>query len=207
MARLVVAKSGENVARHAPHVPFRVLMMKSATGEDFQMAKSLEQRLTAVEDALEIYNLIASHPPSADTGSENYGRHAYAKDGVIDLGGGKGAHGNEAISQVVRKPDHLAAIEGGLAHFCGLPRVDVTGDTATATSYLQVITPNRDGQDVDVPNHGVSKGYRIHRLGANRWEFTRTAQGWKITRRTYRQLDGNQDARDLLRQAAAQVGA
>ena len=33
--------------------------------------KSLEDRIRAIEDRLEIYNLIASHPPSADTaGSE-----------------------------------------------------------------------------------------------------------------------------------------
>ena len=172
------------------------------------MAKTLtaDDRLRIVEDKLTIYNIIASHPPSADTGSDNYGRHAYADDGVIDLGGGKGARGNDAIAQVVRKPEHLAAIEGGLAHFCGLPYVEVDGDTATATSYLQVITPDPHGDPVDVPNHGTSKGYRIHRLGANRWEFKRTAGGWKVTKRMYRQLDGTQEARDILRQAVAHIG-
>jgi hypothetical protein len=30
---------------------------------------TLEQRLRAIEDRLEIYNLIATHPPSADTGA------------------------------------------------------------------------------------------------------------------------------------------
>jgi hypothetical protein len=31
--------------------------------------KTLEQRVRMIEDRLEIYNLIASHPPSADTAS------------------------------------------------------------------------------------------------------------------------------------------
>ena len=169
--------------------------------------QSLERRIRAIEDRMEIYNLIASHPPSADTGSDNYYRNAFAGDAVIDLGGGKGATGNEAISQVVKTPGHQAAIAGGIAHFCGLPFVEVDGDTAVATSYLQVITPDQNGTPVDVSNHGTSKGFRIHRLGANRWEFKRTAKGWKVARRMYRQLDGTQEARDILRQAVAHLGA
>jgi hypothetical protein len=38
-------------------------------------------------------------------------------------------------------------------------------------------------------------------MTANRWELVRTAQGWKIERRTLRQLDGSQPARKILRQA------
>ncbi|MBV9557630.1 MAG: hypothetical protein JO254_11175, partial [Pseudolabrys sp.] len=66
------------------------------------MAKpsTTEERLQIVEDKLALYNIIAGHPPSADTASDNYGRHVYAEDGVIDLGGGKGARGNDAIGQV-----------------------------------------------------------------------------------------------------------
>ena len=42
-----------------------------------------------------------------------------------------------------------------------------------------------------MPNHGSSKGFRVHRMTANRWELVRTPQGWKIKRRTLRQLDGS----------------
>ena len=34
--------------------------------------KSLEERIRAIEDRLEIYNLIASHPPSADTAGNDH---------------------------------------------------------------------------------------------------------------------------------------
>jgi SnoaL-like domain len=122
---------------------------------------------------------------------------------VIDLGGDKSANGNAAIAAMVRTPEHLAAVAGGLCHFAGLPRVELDGDSATATSYLQIITPHQGAAPMAVPGHGSSCGFRIHRVGANRWELKRTKDGWKVTRRTLRPLDGTDGARALLRQAVA----
>ena len=161
----------------------------------------IETRLRAIEDRLEILNLIASHPPSADSGADYFTRAVYTPDGTIDLGGGKGAQGNEAIAGMVKEPGHQAAIAGGLAHFCGLPRIEIDGDSATVTSYLQILTPHPTAEPYEVPNHGATKGFRIHRVGANRWELVRTDQGWKIKRRTLRPLDGSEPARELLRGA------
>ena len=165
--------------------------------------RTLEDRLRAVEDTLAIYHLIASHPPAADTGTDSYYRDAFTADGVIDLGGGKSANGNEAIAGIVKTPEHQAAIAGGLCHFAGLPRVELDGDRATATSYLQIVTPDKDGAKKELSGHGSSTGFRIHRVGANRWELARSKDGWKVTRRTLRPLDGNDEARALLRQALA----
>lgn len=165
--------------------------------------KMLEDRLRAVEDRLEILNLIASHPPSADTGSDHHVRAIYVDDGVIDLGGGKSANGKDAVAAIVKTPGHQAAIAGGLAHFCGLPHIMINGDEAVVTSYLQILAPHPTAEPVEVPNHGTTKGFRIHRVGANRWELVRTAQGWKIKRRTLRPLDGSEPARELLRRAVA----
>jgi hypothetical protein len=162
---------------------------------------TLEDRIRLIEDRLEILNLIASHPPSADTGADYFTRAVYVEDGAMDLGGGKGASGNAAIAAIVKTPEHQAAIAGGLAHFAGLPRIDIDGDTAVVTSYLQILTPDNGAEPVAVPGHGASKGFRIHRVGANRWELTRTPQGWKIVRRTLRPLDGSEPAREILRQA------
>lgn len=161
----------------------------------------IEQRLRAIEDRLEILNLIASHPPSADTGADYFTRAVYTGDGVIDLGGGKGAEGNEAIAAMATTPGHQAAIAGGLAHFCGLPRIEIDGDGATVISYLQILTPHPTAEPHEVPNHGVTKGFRIHRVGSNRWDLVRTDQGWKIKRRTLRPLDGSEPAREILRHA------
>jgi hypothetical protein len=167
---------------------------------------SFEERLRRVEDTLAIYRLIASHPPAADTGTGDYYRNAFAPDGVVDLGGGKGASGNEAIAAVVRTPEHQAAIAGGLCHFAGLPYVEVSGDTAVAVSYLQIIAPDWDSAPKELPGHGVSTGFRIHRAGANVWELTRTNGGWKVTRRKLRPLDGSGEARDILRTAFPKLG-
>ena len=168
---------------------------------------TLEDRLRAVEDRLEILNLIASHPPSADTGADHYVRTIYLDDGVIDLGGGKAANGKDAVAAIVKTPGHQAAIAGGLAHFAGLPHIMLDGDEAVVTSYLQILTPHPTAEPVEVPNHGTSKGFRIHRVGANRWELKRTPAGWKIKRRTLRPLDGTEPARELLRRAVAPPAA
>jgi SnoaL-like domain len=164
--------------------------------------RTLEERLRAVEDRLEILNLIASHPPSADTGADYYTVQAYAEDGVFDRGehlpGGKS---NTEIAAGMKSPGHQAAIRGGLAHFASLPHVALDGDTAVVTSYLQILTPHMSAEPVEVPNHGASRGFRIHRVGANRWELVRTAHGWKIKRRTLRPLDGSEPARQILERA------
>src|SRR5262245_47546641 len=163
---------------------------------------ALEQRLRAIEDRLEILNLIASHPPSADTGADYYTVQVYTEDGVFDRGEHLlGANGNRDIAAIMRTPGHQAAIRGGLAHFASLPHIAVDGDAAVVTSYLQILTPQASGEAVEVPNHGASKGYRIHRVAANRWELVRTAQGWKIRSRTLRPLDGSEPARRLLERA------
>jgi SnoaL-like protein len=130
---------------------------------------------------------------------------SFTEDGVIDLAADKTAVGNKAIGQIQGTPGHKAAIAGGLAHFAGLPRVDVHGDTAIATSYLQILTPHPSADPVEVPNHGTSRGFRVHRVGVNRWELLRTPDGWKIKRRTLRSLDGSEPARELLRRALPNI--
>ena len=162
----------------------------------------LEQRIRAIEDRLEIYNLIAGHPPSADTGADYYAEATYTEDGVFDRGPGlAGATGNKALGALLKSDGHQAAIAGGLAHFTGLPHVTIEGDDAVVISYLQILTPKKTGEEVEVPNHGASRGYHIHRVVTNRWELKRTPSGWKIKRRTLRLVDGSEPSREILRGA------
>jgi hypothetical protein len=166
------------------------------------LPSSLERRIRAIEDRLAIYNLIAGHPPSADTGAAAYAEAVYAEDGVFDRGPGlSGAVGNKAIAASLKSEGHQAAIAGGLAHFTGLPHIAIDGDSAVVTSYLQILTPNKTGESIEVPNHGASRGYHIHRVVTNRWELARTPDGWKIKRRTLRLVDGSEPSRELLRGA------
>ncbi|MGF6905307.1 nuclear transport factor 2 family protein [Paraburkholderia sp. GAS348] len=163
---------------------------------------TLEQRLQAIEDQLEIYRLIASHPPSADTGADFYTQQVYTPDGVFDLGDELGrARGNLAIAAITRTPGHQQAIAGGLIHFTGLPIIELEGDTANVTSYLQIITPDSHGEPRELPNHGITNGFRIHGVWANRWSLVRTSEGWKINNRSLRLLDGSSAGREILEKA------
>src|SRR3954467_9053757 len=144
-------------------------------GETAESRATVSDRIRAIEDRLEIYNLIAGHPPSADTGADYFTRAVYMEDGELDLGRGKATSGNETIAAVTKTPAHQAAIAGGLAHFAGLPRIELDGDRAVAISYLQILTPHPTATPHEVPNHGVSTGFRIHRVAANRWELERSA--------------------------------
>ena len=167
-----------------------------------EQSRTLEQRIRAIEDRLEIYNLIAGHPPSADTGADYYAEAVYTDDGVFDRGPDlSGATGNKAIAASLKSPGHQAAIAGGLAHFTGLPHIALDADKAVVTSYLQILAPHRSGDPIEVPNHGSSRGYHIHRVVTNRWELARTATGWKIKRRTIRLVDGSEPSREILRGA------
>jgi hypothetical protein len=169
---------------------------------DADNGKTLEQRLRPIEDRLEIYNLIASHPPGADTGAADHIAAAWTEDGVFDRGEEFARpSGPAAIAAGSASPEHHRAIAQGIAHFAALPYVRITGDTAFAISYLQILVPDRVGPLFDVPNHGSSRGFHVHRVSANRWDFVRTEQGWKIARRTLRPLDGTAAAREILRGA------
>src|SRR5579863_5453841 len=165
-------------------------------------ANTLEERIRLIEDRLEIYNLIASHPPSADTGARDHTLAVWTEDGVFDRGAEFPAPtGRAAIAGGSSSPEHHRAIEEGIAHFAGLPYVRISGDTAFAISYLQILVPDRVGPAFEVPNHGSSRGFHVHRVSANRWEFVRTDEGWKISRRILRPLDGSAPAREILKGA------
>ncbi len=180
-----------------------------ATGASPQRARqtarkkpTLEQRIRATEDRLEIYNLIAGHPLSADTGADYYAEAVYVEDGVFDRGTNlPGAVGNRAIAAMLTSESHQAAIADGIAHFTSLPHITVDGNEAVVISYLQILVPHKAGEAVEVPNHGASRGYHIHRVVTSRWDLVRTASGWKIKRRTIRLVDGSEPSREILRTA------
>jgi SnoaL-like domain len=159
--------------------------------------KSLEERITAIEDTLEIYNIVAAHPISADTGGDYWLRHVFLEDGVFDRGD-IGETGRNNIADLVIKPEHKVAIEGGLAHFTSLPYIDLRGDEAFVTVYLQIVHHDKEGQPRELSHHGTSTGYRVHRMQSSRWHLVKTKDGWRVKTRSLRRLDGTLPARELL---------
>ena len=161
---------------------------------------SLEERLQNVEDRLAILNLVAGHPPGADSASDEYAGSYWLEDGVFDRGapfGEQSGRGSGTMSQ----PPFQEAIRQGICHFAGPPYIEIDGDTAIATSYLQILAANPFGEEFTLSAHGTGKGYRVHRLTASRWDFVRTADGWKVKRRTLRPMT-TPEARALLRGVA-----
>ena len=160
---------------------------------------SIEDRLRAIEDRLEIINLIAGHPPGADSASPEYAASFWAEDGVIDMGAGEKPY--DTMLDILRSPGFKTAQTQGICHFAGLPHVEVDGDTAVATSYLQILAADPKGEPFELSAHGTSKGFRVLRLSANRWELVRGKDGWLIKSRTWRGMD-HAESRTLLAKTA-----
>src|SRR5215813_14856069 len=98
------------------------LRKQSVGVKNMSVNRSLEDRIRAIEDRLEIYNLIASHPPSADTGGSEHIAACWVEDGVFDRGETLSSpRGRDTLAKQVQSAEHQAAIARGLAHFTGLP--------------------------------------------------------------------------------------
>jgi len=164
---------------------------KKASGR----TSDLEERLRAVEDRLEIIQLMMSHPPAIDGRALGYWANALTEDSTIDRGppdpekhsgDWQGEYGKKQIMQEVGGPELQAAREKGLAHMTTVPYITTKGNEATAINYTHVL--------------GFESGsFRIRRVVANRWDLRRQAGRWKIRRRTFRLMDGKPEAREILR--------
>ena len=90
---------------------------------DTKDGRTVEQRLRLIEDRFEIYNLIASHPPSADTGAGDYTASVWTDDSVFDRGAEFARPTwRAAIAAGSSSLEHHRAIEQGIAHFAGFGR-------------------------------------------------------------------------------------
>jgi hypothetical protein len=86
---------------------------------------------------------------------------------------------------MVESDGQQALIAQGCAHVQSAPVIFVEGDRATATAYSQVFLHTEDGHEV-------------WRVSANQWECRRTPEGWRLTRRVNRVIDGTPGSRHLL---------
>lgn len=161
--------------------------------------QALETRIHQLEDQLELYQVMSAYGPLVDSGDAEATASLWTEDGIYDWGGGASApgtgvregpqgaaHNAAEIAYMVRGDYHQAIIKGGAAHVIGLPHVVLDGDKAVGTSYSRLY--RRDGDN-----------FRVWRVGANRWEFVRTKDGWRVKRRINRLLTGDEEARQVLR--------
>ena len=144
-----------------------------------------EERLRALEDREAIRNLIASYGPLADSGDAEAVARLWTPDGVYAVDGFPEARGHAAIAALITGPVHQALMARGCAHVLGPPAIALDGERATARCHSVVLA--RAGET-----------WEPVRVAANRWELTRTPEGWRVTRRDNALLDGREAARALL---------
>jgi hypothetical protein len=155
---------------------------------DFEaIARDLARRVSDLEDQLAIQRVLAFYGPAVDSGSGEDAAGLWTEDGEYDAQLGTWT-GRAAIAGMVHGENHQGLIHNGAAHVMGgVPYITVDGDRAVATSYWHL---HRKGED----------HFEVWRVTATRWELVRRPDGWRITRRVNRLLDGGDEARDLLRQ-------
>ncbi|WP_323006687.1 nuclear transport factor 2 family protein [Pseudorhodobacter sp.] len=146
--------------------------------------QSLETRLRAIEDHIAIQSIIAAYGPAVDTPDGNVIGAAYAKTGRYQAAEFV-FEGPEAVAGLVDIKTHQDYLARGCAHVLSPHHIKVSGDTATAQGHSVVFL------------HGVN-GWAAERVSANHWAFIRTVDGWKVTQRLNRLLDGSAAARALL---------
>lgn len=169
--------------------------MTDTTADLLARLEAVESRLRAVEDERAIVNLLASYGPLVDSGAEVETSQVWAEDGVYDVEG-LFMDGREAVKQMVLSQGHQSLIQNGSAHFNGPVAVFLDAsnpDAARAVCHSLLILRNSKDQ------------FFVARAGSHLFTLARTAEGWKIARRTTRLLNGQQIARDLLRAGATGV--
>lgn len=164
---------------------------------------SLEERVRAIEDRLEIQNFIAGYPLSADSASRDLADGFSSPGAILDMADQEKPHA--MMLDVLSSPGFEEALAQGICHFSSPPYIEIDGDRAVATCYLQILAAAGDAKPFDLAAHGSSKGFRVWRIAVNRWEFARMSAGWRFTRRTIRALD-QPASRAVLREATKSAG-
>jgi hypothetical protein len=145
---------------------------------------SLERRVRVLEDHVAILRLINSWGPAVDTGSSREAGALWDDDGVLESDLSR-LEGPAGVTAMVDSDGQRALIAQGCAHVQTAPVVNVEGDRATVIAYSQVYL------------HG-DESHAVWRVSANKWECARGPEGWRITRRVNRVIDGGGDSHAIL---------
>jgi SnoaL-like domain len=160
--------------------------------------QQLSSRIRAIEDRLEILNLLAGSAFSSDVASEAYWTKMFTEDATFDRGT-KQDKGRDEILKIINAPDQKEAIKAGMTHLAMLPHIKINGDSAFATGYLLIVMPDSAASHVKLTGKGVSPGFSIYQVTVNQYKLVRTIDGWKIIKRTVRPIS-SADSRDILRE-------
>ncbi|WP_280397118.1 nuclear transport factor 2 family protein [Nocardia carnea] len=145
----------------------------------------LAERVQRLEDELAIIRKLTAYGPLVDAGEADAVAALWTEDGEYDVEGWR-MIGRADLRDMVRSAAHQDIITGGSAHFFGPAHIErIDGDEATAVCE-SILVRNEDGR------------FYIWRAGAHRIELRRTDQGWCVSRRVTRPLNGSVEGRRLL---------
>lgn len=147
----------------------------------------LARRLRALEDHIEITQLVAEYGPSVDSSAGEATAALWTEDGRFDALPQRRMRGRAEIRDMVCAPAHERMLEGGCSHVLTVPHVVVDGDTAAGRSYALQLRWDAE-----------QKLFHVVRSSANTWRWQRTAAGWRIAERVNANLDGTAGHRQLL---------
>ena len=128
----------------------------------------LESRLRAVEDQLEIQNLLMTYGPLVDSATAEPAGALWVEGGgysfTLPDGGTKRLAAPDEIAGMYGWPGHLDLVNTGCAHMTATPKITVDGDDAQAVGYSVVILKEGDR-------------WFLWRAAVNHWILRRTASG------------------------------
>ena len=156
--------------------------------------EKLSARLQALEDTVEITQLVAQYGPAVDSGSGAATAALWTEDGAFDAVPDLQMRGRDDIADMVTGDGHQSLIHDGCGHVLTVPHIVVDGDRATGRSYALNIRWDADADR-----------FWVARVSANTWRWVRTRQGWRITERINANLDGTAQHREMLAPATALV--
>ncbi|MGY1740103.1 MULTISPECIES: nuclear transport factor 2 family protein [unclassified Blastococcus] len=150
----------------------------------------LAARVRALEDREEIARLAARYGPAVDVGDPERAAALWTEDGVYAAPPYAVWTGREEIAGMVAG-GHQDLIRRGAGHVLTPLHVELDGDEARGWNHaLNVQWRPEEGHFV------------VFRLSANEWDFRRGPDGWRVTSRVNRPLDGAEEARELFRGSA-----
>jgi hypothetical protein len=159
-----------------------------------QRLDELEGRLRAAEDQLDILRLLNRYGPLVDSGSAAEAADLWVTGGGYDFtgvtGDGTRVEAPRGLAALYEGDVHAGLVAAGVAHLTATPHIDLHGETADAVGYSLVIRKEDDR-------------WFVWRAAINHWALARTADGWRITERYNRVLDGSAESRATMRRILA----
>src|SRR5260370_5891224 len=107
----------------------------SETGELRATVEMLAARVQALEDQVEILQLVAQYGPAVDSGSGEAAAALWTPGGAFDAVPHLRMRGRDDIIGMVTGDGHQSLLQGGCRHLLTVPHIAVDRDQATGRRH------------------------------------------------------------------------